>query len=70
MLELSRKEILEDDDIAALISYAVDNGGIEYAFSEMRRLRDCAVNILSDFPDSEIKTALVSLFDYIIERDH
>lgn len=70
MLELSKKEILDDSDIATLISYAVDNGGIDFAFEEMHRLRDEAVSVLSDFPESEIKASLISLFDYIIKRDH
>lgn len=70
MVELSRKEILDDNDIAQLISYAKDNGGIEYAFSQMRRLRDEAESALAAFAPSDIKDALLSLFDYIISRDH
>ncbi len=70
MAELSRKEILDDADIATLISYAVDNGGIDYAFEEMNRLRAEAADALASFPPSEIKDALLNLFDYIISRDH
>lgn len=70
MAELSRKEVLSDDDIAALTAFAVDNGGIDYAFSEMSRLRDRAADVLSAFPDSDSKTALLDLFDYIIARDY
>lgn len=70
MNELSRKELLDDNDIATLISYAVDNGGIDYAFAEMERLRNEAVKVLSRFPDSEVKESLLTLFDYIISRDH
>lgn len=70
MAELSRKEILDDADIATLISYAIDNGGIDYAFNEMKRLRDEAADALSSFPPSETKDALLNLFDYIISRDH
>lgn len=70
MVELSRKEILDDADISTLISYAVDNGGIDYAFAEMKRLRDQASEALASFPPSEIKDTLLSLFDYIITRDH
>lgn len=70
MAELSRKEILDDADIATLISYAVDNGGIDYAFDEMKRLRAEAAGVLAGFPESEIKDSLLALFDYIIARDH
>lgn len=70
MNELSRKEILDDDDIAALTAFAVDNGGIDYAFSEMERLRRQAADVLAAYPDSESKSALLALFDYIISRNH
>jgi len=70
MLELSKKEILDDRDIETLISYAIDNGGIDYAYAEMGRLRNEAVKILDGFQASEIKPSLISLFDYIIDRDH
>lgn len=70
MTALSRKEFLDDNDIDRLISYAVDNGGIEYAFGEMRRLRDEAATILSEFPQGDVTESLMSLFDYIITRDH
>lgn len=67
---LSRKEVLDESDIANLTAYAVDNGGIDYAFAEMDRLRRQAVAVLADYPDSENKTALLTLFDYIIARNH
>lgn len=70
MTELSRKETLDDNEIATLISFAKDNGGIDYAFSEMNRLRDEAAAQLVSFPDSDSKTALISLFDFIIARDY
>jgi octaprenyl-diphosphate synthase len=40
MMELARKELLEPEEIATLIDYAVDNGGIEYACETMNRLRE------------------------------
>lgn len=70
MNDLSRKEVLDESDIANLTAYAVDNGGIDYAFAEMDRLRRQAVEVLADYPDSENKTALLTLFDYIIARNH
>lgn len=70
MTALSRKEVLEDDDIACLTAYAVDNGGIDYAFAEMERLRQQAAEVLKPYPDSDSKSALLALFDYIIARNH
>lgn len=51
-----------------LMAYAVEHGGIDYARSVMAGLRDEAVEALSVFPDSEIKSSLVALLDYVISR--
>lgn len=69
MVALSRKEQLCDDDIASLINYAIDGGGIDYAYSRMNEMRDEAVGILNaTFPDTPNRSVLIDLFDYVIER--
>lgn len=69
MVALSRKEQLCDDDIAGLINYAIDGGGIDYAYSRMNEMRDEAVGILNaTFPDTPNRSVLIDLFDYVIER--
>lgn len=71
MVELAKKELLEPEEISALIDYAVANGGIEYARGKMEELRDRACAILCDnFPPSETRDAFVSLIDFIINRSH
>lgn len=71
MMELARKELLEPEEIATLIDYAVDNGGIEYACETMNRLREEACRVLRDnFPPTETLDAFISLIDFIIARDH
>lgn len=70
MLELSRRDELHSDDISTLIEYAKTNGGIDYAYSVMNRFQQEAVAIMSQFPDSKTKTEFLSLFDYIITRNH
>lgn len=69
MLALSRKEQLEPEEIATLINYAKDNGGIEYAYQKMDSLRAKAIEIIALFPDSDTRQAFISIFDYIITRD-
>lgn len=69
MLELSRKEELTTDEINALIGYAKRHGGIDYAYQKMAELRNQAVEIISEFPDTDIRRAFIALFDYIITRD-
>lgn len=70
MLALARKEMLDPEDIVVLTKFAVDNGGIEYAYAEMDRLRDEARAAIASFPPSEVKSSLLALFDFIISRDH
>ncbi len=70
MLELSRKEILEEDEINTLIAFARAAGGIEYAYATMDRLRDEAYAILDRFSDSETVSAFRAIFTYIITRSH
>ncbi len=68
MLALSRKSMLEADDIATLIRFAKDAGGIEYAYGVMERIRTEAIGLLSCYGDNEAVEQFKSIFDYIIAR--
>lgn len=70
MTALAGEESLSDDKIARLQAFARDNGGIEYAVSEMQRLRNEAFALLDTLPDGDARRALMSIFDYMIERDY
>lgn len=69
MLELSRKEQLSAPEIATLIEYAKSNGGIEYAYETMARLRTQAIEELEQLPDNAARQSFIDIFDYIIHRD-
>ncbi|MCH5347016.1 MAG: polyprenyl synthetase family protein [Muribaculaceae bacterium] len=70
MNALARGENLDADSIAALIEFAKQAGGIEYAVATMTRLRDEAVRVLDTIDDPRgIAPAFRSLIDYIINRD-
>lgn len=70
MVEMSRHEQLDDNEIATLMAYARDNGGIDYAYDCMKSMRDEAVALLSDtFGPCPGRDTLVELFDYVIHRD-
>lgn len=60
---------LTDDEIARLIDFAIDLGGIDYAEATLRRLRDEAAGILAKLPPSVDTAPLLTLLDYIIDRD-
>ncbi|MCH4154831.1 MAG: polyprenyl synthetase family protein [Muribaculaceae bacterium] len=69
MLELSHKKQLDSDEIDALIEFAKAQGGIEYAYSTMERLRNEAFNLLDNYPASPAIDDFKSIFDYIIARN-
>jgi octaprenyl-diphosphate synthase len=51
------------------VQLVVDAGGIEYAYKRMHELKDKALALLKDIPDSEAKSALVGLVEYTISRE-
>lgn len=69
MLALSHKDNLTTEEIATLINYAKNNGGIEYAYGKMTELRNQAVEIIKQLPDNEARKAFIAILDYIIARD-
>ncbi|KGN98533.1 polyprenyl synthetase [Porphyromonas macacae] len=54
--------------IHKLISFAKENGGIEYAREKMETFLNEAKNILKEFPDSKYRSSLLQMADYISYR--
>ena len=69
MIAMTAAEQLDDAQIAQLQRYARDNGGIDYAYDCMHRLRDRAVALLEQLPAGNSRRDILDLFDYIIARD-
>lgn len=69
MKGLLRVGALEDTDIATLISFARENGGIDHAYETMRSLERRADAIIMRYPESKWREAFREIFNYIIERD-
>ena len=55
-------------EITQLMEFAKQNGGIEYAEKRMFELAEDAKALLSVFPDSDIKSALLLYVDYVARR--
>ncbi len=51
------------------VELVVASGGIRYANERMNQLKDEALNLLMEIPDSEAKRALIGLVNYTIERE-
>ena len=70
MRRLLNTDSLSDAEIDTLIEFAKAQGGIDYAYQTMERIRTEAFKLLAPYADSEAKDAFLSLFNYIIKRHH
>jgi octaprenyl-diphosphate synthase len=59
-------ESVSREDVLSLV---VEHGTLERARSEARRYADVATGALAGFPDSEYRRALLSIPNFIVERD-
>lgn len=74
MMTLARKVKsggVNADEIAVLVEYAKENGGIEYAEQRMQDYRQfCQSYIDQCTKNDEIRQALTAYVDFVIERKH
>lgn len=54
--------------INEVILFVKNNGGVEYARNTMNEYYQKAIEIINTFPDSEIKSSLLHLSEYITQR--
>lgn len=54
--------------VREVIEFVRNSGGLAYAREQMLRYRDEAFQILYEFPDSDARTALQNLVNYVVER--
>lgn len=57
------------DEIARLIAFTKENGGIEYAVRTMNAYKQKAFGLLASLLDSAICVALRSYLDYVVDRE-
>ncbi len=55
--------------IKRAVDIVINNGGIDYAHKQMNKFAKKALNLLSDIPESEYKSALIELVNYTINRE-
>jgi len=56
-------------EIAHLIEFTKQHGGIEYASQVMHDYKRKALSLLASLPDTEVKAALTGYLDYVVERE-
>ncbi len=57
------------DEIAQLIEFAKQQGGIEYAVQTMFAYKEKALALLATLPDSDVKAGLAAYLNYVVDRD-
>lgn len=61
---------ISTEEIAQLVAYTKENGGIEYAEKRMEELRQQALHFLeTEVKDAELKQSLRAYLDFVIERN-
>lgn len=56
------------ETVRELVKLVVDKGGVEYATRMMDEFREKAIAGLMEFPESEARTSLIGLMNYITSR--
>jgi octaprenyl-diphosphate synthase len=69
LLTLIRNQDFSPQNIKRLIAFAKIHHGIEYAYGKMETIKAETLTLLAQFPDSEARTALIRLMDYVMERE-
>jgi octaprenyl-diphosphate synthase len=68
MMSVIRERSFSQEEVKLLIDFAKEHKGIEYAQSKMQEIKSETIELLNRFSDTSIKTAMINLIDYIIER--
>jgi octylprenyl diphosphate synthase len=64
-----RKGDVTPEEVAQLVAFTKENGGIEYAEAKMREFKNKAIGFIEEkIQDADIKQALNAYLDYVIER--
>jgi len=67
-LDMLHQRQFTPENIAALIEFAKEKGGIEYAEARMIAYKSQAVELIDTLPPSEAKDSLLLLADYFVSR--
>ena len=54
--------------VKEVIAFVKDNGGLEYAISKMKQFQEEALQLLHGYPESDFKSSLILMVNYVIDR--
>jgi octaprenyl-diphosphate synthase len=63
-----KKHNTDKKRVKEVIAFVKNNGGIEYTTKKMIAYQEQAIEILNSYPDSEFKTSLLTMINYVVER--
>lgn len=69
MLNIIKRKDFSEQNIQILTDFAKEKKGIEYAEKQMETFKQKASSLLNAFPESEAKSAMLHLLNYIVERN-
>jgi octaprenyl-diphosphate synthase len=55
--------------VKEVIAFVKESGGIEYTISKMNDYKKKAIAILENYPSSIYKNSLITMIDYVVERE-
>ena len=67
--KLAKGEILDEKEIESLIGISLEEGGVEYALSQIEYYRQCALDALPVGLSQEFYNAFTAYIDYVIKRE-
>ena len=54
--------------VKEVIAFVKQQGGLDYAVQKMKQFQQEALLLLENYPESEFKSALILMVNYVIER--
>lgn len=70
MLAIVNSKAFADENIQLLISFAKENGGIEYTYKKMEEYKNKALNLISSIKDDSMRKGLEDVIYYIVNRSY
>ena len=67
---IEQPQELTGSQVAQLVEFAKSIGGIEYAQAKMKNISYEAKKLLSTFPESDAREAVMCLIDYFSDRNY
>jgi len=70
LMDILQKKDLTENNVHRLISFAKENGGIEYTNKRINEYRAKTLSIIDSLPEGEVKDALLVAVDYMADRSY